>query len=109
MFTTIASRIFGLISLLALVFAMGCSATATSRSTGETVGDATLTAKVKTEIASEEGLGQALGINVDTYRGVVALSGFVDSPEKAQKAGDCARRVQGVQSVKNNLQVKPKS
>jgi osmotically-inducible protein OsmY len=109
MFTTITSRIFGLLSLLALVFAMGCSSTATSRSAGQTVDDAALTAKVKTEIANETGLGQALGINVDTYRGVVALSGFVDSTEKAQKAADCARRVEGVQSVKNNLEVKPKS
>ena len=109
MFTSVGSRMLALLSLLALIFVMGCSSTATSRSTSETVDDAALTARVKTEIASDAGLGQALGINVDTYRGVVALSGFVDSTEKAQKAADCARRVEGVQSVKNNLEVKPKT
>jgi osmotically-inducible protein OsmY len=87
----------------------GCAPTATTRSVGTTVDDATITAKVKTEIAKEEGLGGALAINVDTYRGVVSLSGFVDSADQAQKAGACARRVGGVTEVKNNLSVKPKS
>ncbi|MEO6021734.1 MAG: BON domain-containing protein [Burkholderiales bacterium] len=71
--------------------------------------DATLTAKVKTEIAKEQGIGDAARINVDTYRGVVSLSGFVDSAEVVQKAGACAQRITGVKSVKNSLQIKSKS
>ena len=68
-----------------------------------------LTAKVKTEIAKEQGLGEALAINVDTYRSVVSLNGFVDSQDQIDKAMNCARRIEGVTEVKNNLSVKPKS
>ena len=56
----------------------------------------------------EQGLGEALAINVDTYRGVVSLNGFVDSQDQINKAMNCARRVEGVTEVKNNLSVKPK-
>jgi osmotically-inducible protein OsmY len=86
-----------------------CAPSATTRSVGTTVDDASITAKVKTEIAKEQGLGEALGINVDTYRGVVSLNGFVDSQDQINKAMNCARRVGGVAEVKNNLSVKPKS
>jgi osmotically-inducible protein OsmY len=98
-----------IVSLGLGMVAAGCQSTATSRSTGETMDDASLTAKVKTEIAKEQGLGDALAINVDTYRQVVSLSGFVNNQDQAQKAADCARRVPGVREVKNNLQTKPKS
>jgi osmotically-inducible protein OsmY len=97
------------ISAMLGVATVGCAPSATTRSVGTTVDDAALTAKVKTEIAKEQGLGEALQINVDTYRGVVSLSGFVDSPEQVEKAASCARRVGGVAEVKNNLSVKPKA
>ena len=100
---------YQLIGLAILALMLGCTPTQTTRGPGEYVDDATLTAKVKTEIAKEEGLGDALQINVDTYRGVVSLSGFVDSADIAQKATACAQRVTGVKSVKNSLQVKSKS
>jgi osmotically-inducible protein OsmY len=48
-------------------------------------------------------------INVNSYRGVVQLSGFVDSAEKIERAATAARNVQGVRSVENNIQVKPAS
>ena len=83
----------------------GCAPTATSRGTGEVVDDGALTARVKTAIASEAGPGQALNVNVTTYRGTVQLSGFVDTPQQAQRAGDIARSVEGVRSVKNDLTV----
>jgi osmotically-inducible protein OsmY len=83
----------------------GCAPTATSRGTGEVVDDGALTARVKTAIASEAGPGQALNVNVTTYRGTVQLSGFVDSPQQAQRAGEIARSVDGVRSVKNDLTV----
>ncbi|HWU97849.1 MAG TPA: BON domain-containing protein [Oxalicibacterium sp.] len=96
--------------MLTLAFAVitaACSSTATSRSAGQTFDDATLTSKVKTEIAQSQGVGQAASINVDTYRGVVSLAGFVDSREKANAAVSAAKSVEGVKDVKNNLQIKP--
>ncbi len=102
-------QVVGLIFISAMLgtVAVGCTPSATTRSVGTTVDDASLTAKVKTEIAKEQGLGEALRINVDTYRGVVSLSGFVDSQDQIEKATNCARRVEGVAQVKNNLSVKP--
>ena len=96
------------VSVMLGVATIGCTPSATTRSLGKTVDDATLTAKVKTEIAKEQGLGEALAINVDTYRSVVSLSGFVDSQDQINKAMNCARRAEGVTDVKNNLSVKPK-
>jgi osmotically-inducible protein OsmY len=97
------------VSAMLATFAVGCAPSATTRSVGKTVDDAAITAKVKTEIAKEQGLGEALAINVDTYRSVVSLNGFVDSQEQIEKAISCARKVGGVTDVKNNLSVKPKS
>ena len=82
---------------------------APSRSVGEFGSDAALTAKVKTAIASATGLGNAVNINVNSYRGVVQLNGFVESQDKIQRAADVAREVEGVRSVENNLRVKPSS
>ena len=98
-----------IISAMLGVATVGCTPSATTRSVGKTVEDASLTAKVKTEIAKEQGLGEALAINVDTYRSVVSLNGFVDSQDQIDKAMNCARRIEGVTEVKNNLSVKPKS
>ena len=61
---------------------------------------------MKTAIATDIGAGTAANVNVTTYRGQVQLSGFVDSQEKSQQAASTARNVPGVQSVKNDLQVK---
>jgi hyperosmotically inducible periplasmic protein len=77
-----------------------------SRSVGTVVDDSALTARVKTAIATDVGAGTAADVNVTTYRGQVQLSGFVDSQDKADKAASTARGVPGVQSVKNDLQVK---
>lgn len=76
-----------------------------SRSAGQVVDDATLTARVKTEIAKEQGLADAASIDVTTNRGTVQLSGFVDSREQAQRAEEIARSVTGVQTVKNDLRL----
>ncbi len=96
--------------MLTLAFAVitaACSSTATSRGTGQVFDDATLTTKVKTEIAQSEGVGRAAAINVDTYRGVVSLAGFVDNREQINAAVKAAKGVEGVKEVKNNLQIKP--
>jgi osmotically-inducible protein OsmY len=67
--------------------------------------DATITSKVKSAIQNDSSLDMA-DINVETYKGVVQLSGFVDSPEDIRKAGDIAAGVPGIISVKNDLIVK---
>ena len=79
------------------------------RTAGEFGSDAALTAKVKTAIATDAGLGSAAAINVNSYRGVVQLSGFVDSPDKIKRAEEVARSVEGVQRVENGVKVKPAS
>ena len=79
------------------------------RGAGEFTSDAALVTKVKTAIASDAGLGSASAINVNSYRGVVQLSGFVDSQEKIARAAQAARNVEGVRSVENNIKVRPTS
>ena len=76
------------------------------RSAGEFTDDAALTAKVKTAIATDAGAKTAAAVNVETYRGVVQLTGFVDSQEQAMRAVSAAKQVQGVRSVKNDIRLK---
>ncbi len=80
-----------------------------SRNAGQVTSDAALTAKVKTALARDAGLGTATNVNVQSYRGVVQLNGFVSSRDQVQRAADVARGVEGVSEVENNLSVKPKS
>ena len=72
----------------------------------EYVSDATLTTKVHTALANDVGMRTMYSINVDSDKGVVTLKGKVDSEATRQRAGDVAKRVSGVNSVKNELQVK---
>ena len=72
----------------------------------EYVGDATLTTKVHTALANDVGMRTMYSINVDSDKGVVTLKGKVDSQATKQRAEDVAKRVSGVNSVKNELQVK---
>ncbi len=99
-------RIPGLLVSIALVAAfVGCAGTQTRESSGQYVDDSVITTKVKAAIFNEGSL-KSLQINVETYKGEVQLSGFVDSAASVAKAGEVARGVQGVVSVKNNLIVK---
>ncbi|HTM62534.1 MAG TPA: BON domain-containing protein [Burkholderiales bacterium] len=72
----------------------------------EYVSDATLTTKVHTALANDVGMRTMYSINVDSDKGVVTLRGKVDSEATKQRAADVAKRVGGVSSVKNELQVK---
>jgi len=94
-----------LLVLLALAVIVGCAATRTQESTGEYVDDSTITAKVKAAIFDDPAL-KVLQINVETFKGVVQLSGFVNSAEIRSRAAVVASRVSGVKSVKNNIVVK---
>ena len=79
---------------------------AARRSAGEFTDDAALTAKVKSAIATDAGAKTAAAVNVETYRGVVQLTGFVDSDEQVTRAVSAAKKVQGVRSVKNDIRLK---
>lgn len=86
---------------------VGCASTPeTKRSAGEFTDDAALTAKVKIAIATDVGARAASAINVETYKGVVQLSGFVDSQDMANRAVESAQKVSGVKSLKNDLRLK---
>ena len=76
------------------------------RSTGELTDDAAVTAKVKSAIATDAGARTASAVNVETYRGVVQLTGFVDSEDQVTRAVSAAKKVQGVRSVKNDIRLK---
>ena len=93
-----------LIIMLFAVFA-ACASTRTQESAGEYVDDSVITTKVKSLLAGDDFL-KSFQIGVETYKGVVQLSGFVNSQAAADKAVEIAKSVQGVKSVKNDLIVK---
>src|SRR5688500_408728 len=88
-----------------MVTALGCAATAERQSTSEYVDDSWITTKVKTQILNEPTL-KVNQVNVETYKGQVQLSGFVDSRASMDKAVEIARSVKGVASVKNDMQLR---
>lgn len=88
-----------------LVTVVGCASTSKQEGTGEYVDDTVITTKVKTAIFNEPTLKSA-EINVETFKGVVQLSGFVSSYDAVNKAASLARGVSGVRSVKNDMRVK---
>jgi hyperosmotically inducible protein len=79
-----------------------CAGNATQRSTGRYVDDASITAQVKTKLIDDEAV-KARNINVETYKGVVQLTGFVESRAEANQAVALAEQVEGVMSVKDDL------
>ncbi len=104
-----------LLSAVALALALaGCASTDSNPADADPragmpgyVDDATVTAKVKTAIATDVGVKAAANVNVETHRGVVQLSGFADSDEQASRAATAAKKTSGVRSVKNDIRVKP--
>lgn len=86
-------------------FNTGCAATSTRQSTGEYVDDAAVTAKVKTALIRDE-VVKARQVEVETFKGTVQLSGFVDTAEHRERAAQIARNVDGVTEVVNNIMVK---
>ncbi len=101
----VSTLVVTLLSALMLATVVGCASTAKQESTGEYFDDSVLTTKVKAAVFNEPSL-KTLEINVETYKGVVQLSGFVNSAADVQKAAAVARSVKGVSSVKNDLRIK---
>ena len=96
--------IFGLFIMFVAALA-GCASTSKQSSTGEYVDDSVITTKVKSLLAEDDFL-KSFQISVETYKGIVQLSGFVNSRQAVDKAGQIASSVKGVKSVKNDLIVK---
>jgi len=95
-----------IILALMLVAALGCASTSKKEGTGEYVDDSVITTKVKAAVFNEPSL-KSSEINVETFKGVVQLSGFVGTDADINKAVEVAHGVKGVTSVKNDMQLKP--
>lgn len=92
-------------SLGFVAFTAGCASTATKESTGEYVDDSTITLKIKAAFVKDP-VVKAMDVTVETFKGVVQLSGFVNTADQKFQAGRLAETVPGVTSVKNNIVVK---
>jgi osmotically-inducible protein OsmY len=88
-----------------LLMAVSCASTQKNEDTGEYVDDDVITTKIRTMIFDDPGLKSAQ-ISVDTFHGVVHLSGFVYSPEDIDRAVEIARSVSGVKSVGNDMRLR---
>ena len=102
---TIIKFVSAFFVVLAFLVTVGCASTPNQEGTGEYVDDSVLTTKVKAAILEEPTLNSA-EINVETFKGEVQLSGFVNSRADISKAVKVARDVIGVKSVKNDMQLK---
>jgi hypothetical protein len=98
------SHFWRIVSATLLVGALSACSVTSGRETGsEYVDDATITTKVKTQLASDVGLTPANQIHVETSKRVVQLSGFVDSAAHKAEAESVARGVEGVEGVENSI------
>jgi BON domain len=91
--------------LILIATLVACASTSKQEGAGEYVDDSVITTKVKSMLGADDFL-KSFEITVETYKGTVQLSGFVDSQKAIDKAGEIASGVKGVKSVKNNLNVK---
>jgi osmotically-inducible protein OsmY len=94
-----------LVALMLIVTFASCASSPKQESTGEYVDDSVITTKVKSLLAADDFL-KSFEIGVETRKGVVQLSGFVDSQKAVNRAVEITRSVGGVRSVKNSLIVK---
>jgi osmotically-inducible protein OsmY len=93
------------LALLATAVGTACSAGPTKESTGEYLDDSVITTKVKSAFVADKTV-KALDIKVETFKGVVQLSGFANTQTEIDRAVEVARGVKGVQSVRNDIQLK---
>lgn len=96
---------FTIFAAIVFMSILGCASNTKSEGAGEYIDDSVITTKVKAAIFNEPTL-KVTEINVETYKGVVQLSGFVRSQSDVNRAEEVARGVKGVKSVKNDMRVK---
>lgn len=94
-----------LLAAVMLTTVVGCASTEKKESIGEYIDDTAITTSVKSAFALDPNL-KATEINVETFKGVVQLSGFVAQPSDIPAATTVASQVRGVKSVKNDMRVK---
>jgi hyperosmotically inducible protein len=104
----VLSSLIGISGCAIAITLSGCASTPTHESTGEVIDDSTITAKIKATYAGDKDVS-AMEVGVETYKGVVQLSGFVDNDYAKNRAGQLAKKVAGVTRVENNLIIKPLS
>ena len=97
--------IYFLALLMLIATFASCASTPKHEGTGEYIDDSVITTKVKSLLAADDFL-KSFEISVESFKGTVQLSGFVNSQKAVDKAGEITRSVKGVKSIKNNLVVK---
>jgi len=90
---------------LTLITTAGCASSPKEEGTGEYVDDAVITQKINAQLLNEPDM-KSFEINVETFKGVVQLSGFVNTHANIDKAVEIARATHGVKSVKNNMRLR---
>lgn len=103
---TMSSKITRCLLLAALLGLTACASTPNSESTGEFIDSSMITAKIKSRLIDDPVTG-VLRIKVNTFKGVVQLSGFVNSKNEKKRAEEIAYSVSGVKKVENALLVTP--
>lgn len=99
-------KVPGFVAACLLAVALsGCGGSPTKESTGEVIDDSVLTTKVKTALLKDPQV-KGTAVNVETFKGTVQLSGFVQSESERVRAAQLARSVKGVSEVRNDLQVR---
>ena len=101
----IAQRLVAVLAAFMVFVLAGCAPTGTREGTGEYIDDTIITSKIKAAFAADPTV-KATEVKVETFKGTVQLSGFVESRESAQKAVQIARQVKGVTEVRNNTVIK---
>ena len=97
-------RLTGFVLMLMLIAPLVLAAC--GKSVGDTIDDATITTRVKTSLLNDPAVGGSR-IDVDTFKGVVTLSGRVKTKEEETQAIALARKISGVTDVKSTLQIQP--
>ena len=93
---------------VSLIIALGlaaCASTAQQEGTGEYFDDSVITAKVKTALLNDPTVS-GLAVNVETFRGIVQLSGFVKTAAERTRAHAVAHEVGGVKQVRNDILIR---
>lgn len=101
----LAHRVSAAVAAVLVALLAACAPTATREGTGEYIDDTMITSKVKAAFAADPQV-KATEVKVETFKGTVQLSGFVDSRASAEKAVELARQVKGVKAVKNDTVIK---
>lgn len=83
----------------------GCAGNRYTQSTGERIDDSADSSRVRKALAGDTQYKYG-DVNVQTFKGVVQLSGFVNSRDQKNRAGDLAKKVEGIREVQNNITVK---